>query len=182
MVSARRLSSAISMVVAAGLVSTVTAWAEGPRRGHADLNGFGENPTLSSPAFGNLDVKISKDGGSLEYALTYDGLPTSVLFAHIHLGRPAINGGVMVFLCTNSPAPPGPPVPPPCPQVGGTVSGVLTAADVIGPSTQGVSAGEFAEFIRALRASAAYGNVHTAAFPGGEIRGQVTFRDRHDDD
>jgi CHRD domain len=65
--------------------------------------------------------------------------------------------------------------------VGGTVSGVLTAPDVIGPALQGVPAGEFAEFIRALRASAAYGNVHTAAFPGGEIRGQVTFRDRHDD-
>jgi CHRD domain len=38
------------------------------------------------------------------------------------------------------------------------------------------------EFIRALRAKAAYGHVHTTAFPGGEIRGQVTFGDHHHDD
>jgi hypothetical protein len=169
------------MLVATCLAGTVILWAEGQRRGHADLNGYGENPTLSSPASGNLDVRISGDGQSLEYVLSYDGLPTNVLFAHIHLGRPAINGGVMVFLCTNGAAPAGIPVPPACPQGGGTVSGVLTAADVIGPPSQGVSAGEFAEVIRALEATAAYANVHTTAFPGGEIRGQVTFHDRHDD-
>jgi hypothetical protein len=181
MLSAKRLSSAVLLLVAACLAGTVPSWAEGPRRGHADLNGYGENPTLSSPASGTLDVRISRDGQSLEYVLSYDGLPTSVLFAHIHLGRPAINGGVMVFLCTNSAPPAGIPVPPHCPQVGGTVSGVLTAADVIGPPSQGLSVGEFAEVIRALEAIAAYANVHTTAFPGGEIRGQVTFRNRHDD-
>src|SRR5262245_52978353 len=181
MLSAKRLTSAVLMLVAIGLSGPVTAWGEGPRRGHADLNGYGENLTLSSPASGSLDVRISRDGQSLEYVLSYEGLPTSVLFAHIHLGRPAINGGVMVFLCTNGAPPAGAPVPPACPQGGGTVSGVLTAADVIGPAAQGVAAGEFAEFIRALRATAAYGNVHTNAFPGGEIRGQLTFHDRHDD-
>jgi len=40
---------------------------------------------------------------------------------------------------------------------------------------QGVAAGEFDEFVQALRAEAAYANVHTAAFGAGEIRGQVTF-------
>jgi hypothetical protein len=38
-----------------------------------------------------------------------------------------------------------------------------------------VTAGEFAEFVASLRAEAAYGNLHTDAFAGGEIRGQVTF-------
>ena len=31
------------------------------------------------------------------------------------------------------------------------------------------------EFVQALRAEAAYVNVHTGAFGAGEIRGQVTF-------
>jgi hypothetical protein len=48
-------------------------------------------------------------------------------------------------------------------------------ANVIGPTGQGVSPGEFAEFVQALRAEAAYGNVHTTRFPAGEIRAQVTF-------
>ena len=38
-----------------------------------------------------------------------------------------------------------------------------------------MTAGEFAEFVAALRAEAAYGNLHTDQSPGGEIRGQVVF-------
>jgi hypothetical protein len=149
--------------------------AAGPTHGRATLEGYQEVVSLSTPASGSLDLTISPDGESVEYTLSYDGLATNVLFSHIHLGRPAINGGIMVFLCTNG-APPAGPLPPICPQVGGTVTGTLTAANVIGPAGQGVSAGEFDEFIEALRAEAAYGNVHTTAFPGGEIRGQVIFR------
>ena len=32
---------------------------------------------------------------------------------------------------------------------------------------------EFGELVRALRAGAAYANVHTTTFGGGEIRGQI---------
>jgi CHRD domain-containing protein len=98
-------------------------------------------------------------------------------FAHIHLGRPAINGGIMVFLCTNGTPPAGVPTPPPCPQNGGTVSGTLTNLNVLATTNppQGVAAGEFAEFVQALRAEAAYANVHSTTFPSGEIRGQVVF-------
>jgi hypothetical protein len=49
----------------------------------------------------------------------------------------------------------------------------ITAADVVGPGGQGIAAGEFAEILNALRAGVAYANVHTAAFGGGEIRGQI---------
>jgi hypothetical protein len=53
------------------------------------------------------------------------------------------------------------------------VTGTVEAADVIGPGGQGISAGEFAEFLRALRSGNTYANVHTVTFPGGEIRGQI---------
>jgi hypothetical protein len=57
------------------------------------------------------------------------------------------------------------------------VTGTLTAVDVLATTNpaQGVAAGEFAEFVQALRAEAAYVNVHTGAFGAGEIRGQITF-------
>jgi hypothetical protein len=61
------------------------------------------------------------------------------------------------------------------------VTGTWTAADIIGPTGQGVEAGSFAEFVRALRAGAVYVNVHSSPrFPEGEIRGQVG-RSKNDD-
>ena len=168
---------AITTAVAVSLSAALIARAAGPFKGHADLTPYQEVPTLSTPASGTLDVEISKDGESVQYTLSYQGLATNVRFAHIHLGRPAINGSIMVFLCNNAtPAPAGVPLPPACPQGAGTVSGELTAANVGALAAgQGVTTGEFAEFVAALRAEAAYGNVHTDAFGGGEIRGQVTF-------
>jgi hypothetical protein len=115
--------------------------AAGPFKGHAALIGYQEVPTLSSPASGTFEVEISKDGNSLDYTLSYEGFATNVLFAHIHIGRPAVNGGVMVFLCTNGAPPAGVPVPPTCPLGGGTVSGHLTSADVL--ATGGVAANDF---------------------------------------
>ncbi|HEY1307317.1 MAG TPA: CHRD domain-containing protein [Vicinamibacterales bacterium] len=167
---------AIATCAVITLAGTLNVRAQAPTRGHADLNGYEETPTISSPASGTLDVQISGDGQSLSYTLTYSRLATNVLFAHIHIGRPAIAGGIMAFLCTNgTPAPEGVPAPPPCPQNSGTVSGMLTAANIMAVTAQGVSVGDFAAFIAALRSEAAYGNVHTDAFKTGEIRGQITF-------
>jgi hypothetical protein len=109
----------------------------------------------------------------IEYELTYRDLPTSVQQAHVHLGRPAISGGISFFLCTNlGNGPPGTQTPL-CPASPGTVTGTITAAQIVGPAGQGIAAGEMAEVIRAIRARATYANVHTQAFPGGEIRGVV---------
>lgn len=174
MVRTYRLSIAITALFTLTLALSVAAQS-GNRKGHADLVGYQENPTLSSPATGTLDVQISKDGESLAYTLTYSGLPTNVRFSHIHIGRPAVNGGVVVFLCTNETPPAGVPIPPACPQGGGTVSGTLSAADVLAVTAQGIAVGEFSEVVQALQAEAAYGNVHTTQFGAGEIRGQVTF-------
>jgi len=148
----------------------------GNRNGHAEMVSYQEVPTLSTPASGTLDVEISKDGDSLKYTLSYQGLGTHIRFSHIHIGRPAINGGVMVYLCNNQTPPPvGVPLPPACPEGSGTVTGTLTSADVLAVAAQGTTAGDFAAVVDALRAEAAYGNLHTDRFPGGEIRGQVTF-------
>jgi hypothetical protein len=55
----------------------------------------------------------------------------------------------------------------------GVVSGTLHASDVIGPTPQNISVGNLASVERAIRNGAAYVNLHTTNFPGGEIRGQI---------
>jgi hypothetical protein len=176
MIGTRKPSAVVAVACATVLAGAIVVRAAGPLKGHGNLVGYQEVPTLSTPATGTIDMEISKDGNSVAYTLSYQGIATNVLFAHIHLGRRAVNGGIMVFLCTNSGAPSTVPVPPPCPQGGGTVSGELTAADVLAISAQGVAAGDFDAFVDALLARAGYANLHSSAFPGGEIRGQVTFR------
>jgi hypothetical protein len=142
------------------------------------LTGYEEIPTLSTPASGEFKAKISPDETAINYELSYDIGETDpninrVTQAHIHLGARAFNGGISVFLCTNLAPPPGVPVPPPCPDTSGKVTGTLTAANVLGPVAQGIAPGEFDELVEAIRAGATYANVHTTRFPGGEVRAQL---------
>ena len=178
MLDVRRVLGSALVIGVVG-VFAITVLAEGPRRGRAEISGFQEIPTLASSASGSLDLTIAPDDSSISYTLTYDGFETNVNQSHIHLGRPAFNGGIMVFFCTNLTPPGGVPTPPACPVRGGTVTGTLTAADVLAPAAggvaQGIAAGEFHKVVEALREEASYVNVHTVRYPGGEIRGQVLF-------
>lgn len=151
-----------------------TALADGRHDGRVEarLKGFQEVPAVSSAASGRFKAQIDKASQNLRYELTYDGLEGEVRMAHIHLGQRGVNGGIMVWLC-QTPANPSPVAStPPCPQ-SGSVAGVVSAADVVGPAGQGVAAAEFAEAIAAIGAGAAYANVHSSKFPAGEIRGQL---------
>jgi hypothetical protein len=167
----------VAVVSVAIVLGTVMVDGQGPREGRAALDGYQEVPTLSTTGQGSTRIRISPNQSWVEYTLSYGGLEGAVTQAHIHLGRPAVNGGIIVWLCATALAPPPAsiPAPPPCPSPGGTVSGVLTAADVIGPGGVGIAAGDFTRFLDALRHEATYVNVHSVRYPGGEIRGQVTF-------
>jgi hypothetical protein len=139
----------------------------------ANLVGFNETPaTLSTPASGTFWAEIDEDSGVIYFKLTYKDLTTSPpLFAHIHLGERHTTGGVMVFLCGGGPAANPKPA---CPAAPAEVTGSIMAADVIGPTTQGITAGQFEKVLDAIRSGAAYANVHTSTYPTGEIRGQVS--------
>jgi hypothetical protein len=137
-----------------------------------NLLGYQEVPAVSTGASGEFFARISKDGSTITYGLSYSGLEGDVRQAHIHFGQPGVNGGIVVFLCqtTSNPDPTG--LAPSCPQEG-TVSGTLTEANMVSAAGQGIVAGEFAELVEAIRAKVAYVNVHSTTFPAGEIRAQL---------
>jgi hypothetical protein len=144
----------------------------------AVLKGFQEVPAVSTVAAGFFHGTINEDETAIAYQLHYEGLEGAVTQAHIHFGQPLVAGGIAVWLCGNTPPTTPPPGTPSCPDsgVGPEVTGTLTADNIVGPTGQGIAAGEFAELINALRKGNAYANVHTAKFPGGEVRGQIVVR------
>jgi hypothetical protein len=146
----------------------------GARTFSARLNGFEETPSISTEGSGSFQARL-ENATTLAYTLTYtiETTSTSTTQAHIHLGQRNFPGGVSVFLCGGGDK-------PACPFPGGTVSGTIDPADVIGPSGQGIEAGAFDELIRAMRAGFTYANVHSSRFPGGEIRGQIRLGDDGD--
>jgi hypothetical protein len=140
------------------------------------LVGYQETPqTINSAASGEFRATIHDDGTAIDYELTYRNLSSSPTQSHIHFGRPGLTGGVALFLCTNLTPPAGVPTPQACPAPPATVTGTLTAANVIPLAGQGIDAGAagFAEMLKAIRSDAAYANVHTTLHPSGEIRGRL---------
>jgi len=154
-----------SVVLLAGVSAYSVAGAES-RNFRASLHGYEENPDISTVAHGSFVAQLSVDGDSIHYVLSYSGFETAVTAAHVHFGKPGVNGGVSFFLCSG-------PSAPACPQGGGTVEGDVDADDVVGPNAQGIAPGEFDEIVAAMKAGHAYANVHSSTFPGGEIRGQL---------
>lgn len=156
---------------------------------YTELKPTHEVPALSSPASGFFRAAIDAEAQTITYELTYQNLEAAPLQAHIHVGQRGVNGGISVFLCGNAPTVPAAPTPQPpaCPAAPATVTGTLTAADIIGPTAQGIAptsatTNEFAELVDVIREGVTYANVHSSKYPGGEVRGQVKvieYRGRH---
>jgi len=148
------------------------------------LSGYEETlVALSTPGNGRFKARINKDETEIAWELSYGDLVANVTQAHIHFGARAQTGGVSVFLCTNlSNGPAGTQTCPNSAPENNPLTGTATAANVIGPSAQGIAAGEFAELLAAIRAGAAYVNVHSMTYPGGEIRAQLPGDHDHDHD
>lgn len=138
----------------------------------ADLRGFNEVPSISTSGTGRFDAVLIPETGSIEYTLRYSGLESAVTQAHIHFSQAATNGGIVVFLCTNLGD--GPAGTQACPAGDGEISGVITAAEVLGSADQGFDPGVFDQLLQAMLDRATYVNVHTEVHGAGEIRGQIT--------
>ena len=148
------------------------------------LTGYEEVATtgggaVSTTGNGTFNARISNDESRIDWELSYSDLEGAVQQSHIHFGQKGIAGPISVFLCTNLGN--GPAGTQPCPAPPATISGTITAADVTNLANErGISAGEFDELIKAVRAGATYVNVHSTRWPGGEIRSQINGNSGHD--
>jgi CHRD domain len=165
-IPARVATAGVTLLVAA---ATAAAHEDGI---DARLKGFQEVPAVSTAAKGRFKASIDDRSGAIHYELSYSGLEGTVTQSHIHIGQRHVNGGVTMFLCQTATNLDPTGLAPTCPQ-SGTVTGMLQAANVIGPAGQGVAALEFSEVLAALRAGVTYANVHSTKFPTGEIRAQL---------
>jgi hypothetical protein len=112
--------------------------------------------------------------GAITFSLTFSDLSSPLAVAHLHFAPSKVGGGVMIFLCGGGGQ-------PACPAAtSGTITGTITAANVTGPTTQGIVPGNLDAALEAVRSSYPT-RTCTANFGGGEIRGPVQRGSGHGD-
>ena len=124
------------------------------------LSGAQETPAVPSTALGSMDVFYSKETRILTYTVRWSGLTGAVAAMHIHgLGPIGYAAGVIQTFPVASIVR--------CPtfllSTCGSYSGTLLA-DGFAVKEQDILNGVY------------YVNIHTATYPGGEIRGQIVFQ------
>ena len=174
----RRLLVSVAVITLVSI--SAIALGQGFKRISELLTGYEETPSaVSTTGNGTFTARISNDESRIDWELSYSDLEGAVQQSHIHFGQKGVTGPISVFLCTNLGN--GPAGTQPCPAPPATISGTITAAEVTNLANErGISAGEFAELIRAVRAGATYVNVHSTRWPGGEIRSQIDGNSGHD--
>lgn len=129
------------------------------------MSGAKETPAVPSSAIGKMDVYYTRETRTLTYTVTWSGLTDSVNAMHIHgLAPEGYAAGVVqnIVAASNSIFP----------QKtsgkytyakSGTLSGTLLVDGTVIKENDLIN-GQY------------YLNIHTSVYPGGEIRGQITFQ------
>jgi hypothetical protein len=168
-----KLALAVAVAGATAVGGTAAlAGGGGGKQVRGFMTGYQEVPVVSTAASGTFQARVSEAGDAIAYTLSYTGLEGNVTQAHIHFGQRSVNGGISAWLCSNG-APNTPAGTQACPAPPATIEGTIKAENIVGPSGQGIAAGELDELLRAIRAGVAYANVHSSTFPGGAIRAQL---------
>lgn len=124
----------------------------------------GADAGATTRAQGQALFQLSADGQTLHYRLNIANLQ-NLTMAHIHLAPVGQDGPVVVWLYPSAPPPQLIPE-----RFSGVLSaGAITAANLVGP----LAGQTLDDLLAALENGNAYVNVHTNAYPAGEIRGQI---------
>ena len=118
-------------------------------------------PPASMPGSSGDAVVFVNGDGNLQYEVIVVNIQ-DVVKAHIHIGAPGVAGAPVVQLFSGQ-------FSTDDSGAGTLVTGVITAANLIG-DLQGMT---LADLLAQMEAGNTYVNVHTAANPMGEIRGQL---------
>jgi CHRD domain-containing protein len=130
----------------------------------ATLTGAEENPPTLTGAVASADFAVDTDNREIQVNLRIFNIPTGTTAGHIHAGPRGVNGPVVL----NFPIPVGRSGDITLSfRVGGT-TGVFIPRPEVGINT-------IDDIIQTIVGGGAYANIHTTAFPGGEIRGQIRF-------
>ena len=108
------------------------------------MAGYNAVPATASVAGGTGMIRMVADTGVLELMMNGDNLSGDLTAGHIHFGGVGQNGGVALNLAPTS-------------------LNFNMTYDITGMT----------DLVSAMRAGTAYVNIHTSAYPAGEIRGQV---------
>jgi hypothetical protein len=130
---------------------------------------------VSTTGSGRVKLNIISSD-RVDWELTYEGMESPVTQAHIHIAQRNVNGGIVLWFCGTTiatPPTPGPAGTQVCTSPSGSFSGSFSPASVQNVAAQHFATGDLAEVIDFIQKGLAYGNVHTLASPGGEIRGQI---------
>jgi hypothetical protein len=143
---------AVSLAVVAILITAIAPAPAATLRFKADLSGGGEAPPNTSPGKAHLEATLDTDTNALTWTVTYSGLTGTPIGAHFH-------GPVSyIGLTPEGDAPI---------QVG-------TTGSLASPFKGTATIDETQK--KDLKGGRWYFNIHTPAFPSGEIRGPVVMK------
>jgi hypothetical protein len=132
-------------IILSAMIFSITAAAQ--QKFTVSLHGRQEVPANNSPGSGNCMVTLNQTETQITVECSYRNLTSNVTGAHIHDNAPVGVNGPIRFNFN---------------YTGGTTG-------TIGPLLFSTTPAQIVE----LRSNKWYVNIHTANFPGGEIRGQV---------
>lgn len=141
----KKLLTVLALVV--GFATASFAQANGKLLITARLSGAQEVPAVNTSASGVAGLLVNSTRDSLFINVSVANLSGAITGIHIHDGAKGTNGGVLTNLSTF--------------VAGNFVSTVITGANLNSTMISGLLSGKY------------YLNVHTAANPNGEIRGQL---------
>jgi hypothetical protein len=143
------------LAVCSLVLSCTEATSASPSTYSATLRGTSEVPANGSSAGGTASLTIS--GQTLTYDVTATGFTTPLVVAHIQIGASGTIGPVIIPFDILA-------------QSGTIAHGTVDLSRPVSYNTLTISG----DSLRSLFSlGLTYVNLHTAAYPGGEIRGQI---------